>query len=294
MKSDFTSSIAEDQRLVEATLPLFLPLDGSPDVLLDAMRYSLMAGGKRLRPLLVLMACRACRGNPDDAMPAACAVEMVHTYSLIHDDLPAMDDDDLRRGKPTSHKVYGEANAILAGDALLTLAFEVLATRIHPPAVAAKCCASLAYGAGPQGMVAGQVLDLEAETNHTKSVAQLENIHRRKTGALIVASLEMGGLIAGASDEQLKHLKKYGQLIGLAFQIVDDILDCTGDAEVVGKNVRKDAASGKATYPELLGLEESRRHANNLVHQACDELQIFGSGAQELSDLARYLIERDR
>ena len=293
MKTDFKPSITEDQRLVEAALPTLTVLEGVPEVLREAMNYSLMAGGKRLRPRLVLMASRACGGTTQAALPAACAVEMVHTYSLIHDDLPAMDNDDLRRGKPTSHKVFGEANAILAGDALLTLAFEVLSREL-PIEISGRCCAALARGAGPQGMVAGQVLDLLAETEPTKTVEQLENIHRRKTGALIVASLEMGGIIGSATPDQLNRLKNYGQLIGLAFQIVDDILDCTGNVDAMGKNVRKDATSGKATYPELVGLEQSRELANNLIHQACRELEIFGSSAHELSDLARYLIERDR
>lgn len=296
-------NILEDLQIfrqkVESELEGFLRLSSAcPPVLRESMEYSLQAGGKRIRPILVLLACEACGGDVDRAIPAACAVEMVHTYSLIHDDLPAMDDDPVRRGKPTNHIVFGEANAILAGDALLTFAFEVLATQIQPVEIAAACCADLAKGAGPEGMVAGQVVDLQAEksveTDEKIEVSQLEAIHRRKTGRLIAASLLMGGRIGGASAEQLKCLEEYGISVGLAFQIADDLLDCTGDEAKMGKAAGKDEQRGKATYPGLLGVQESRLRAEQLVGNAQQALQCFEERGHRLEALARYIIERDR
>ena len=264
-----------------------------PDVLRESMAYSLLAGGKRLRPILVLLACRACGGDPETALPAACAIEMVHTYSLIHDDLPAMDDDDLRRGQPTNHVRFGEGQAVLAGDGLLTRAFEILATDIHPAEVAAVCCADLASAAGPEGMVGGQTADLEAEQSGTATLDELQAIHRRKTGRLLCAALRLGGRIAGASAQDLTTLTRYGDCVGLAFQITDDLLDIVGDEDKIGKAVRKDADHGKLTYPALLGAEKSRRAACRLVDEACEAVAVFGEQGRSLQALARFVLERD-
>jgi geranylgeranyl diphosphate synthase, type II len=262
-----------------------------PPRLREAMRYSVFAGGKRLRPLLVLLANEACLGAADAAMPAASAVEMIHTYSLIHDDLPAMDDDELRRGLPTCHVKFDEATAILAGDALLTLAFETLAD-MHPSPVAAKCVKELARAAGAIGMVGGQVDDLHVNEG-PGTLEWLESLHDRKTGALLRASLRMGGIAAGASAEQLDALTEFGRDIGLAFQIVDDLLDVEGDAGKLGKGVQKDVAAGKLTYPGLLGVDESRRRAWDLLESARDALAPFGPAGVQLSRLAHYIVERD-
>ena len=264
-----------------------------PTPLQAAMSYSLLAGGKRLRPILVMLACEASGGCPEAALPAACALEMVHTYSLIHDDLPAMDDDDLRRGRPTNHKVYGEALAILAGDALLTLAFELVARDVQPSHIAAACCADLANAAGAIGMVAGQVADLEAETSRDVSLELLESIHRRKTGRLLCSALTMGARIAQADGDTLSRLQEYGLRIGLAFQITDDLLDVRGNAEKIGKGVNKDAVLGKLTYPALLGIEASERRAAELITDACCLLEPLGPRAQPLLDLAQFILNRD-
>ena len=226
-------------------------------------------------------------------MPAACAVEMVHAYSLIHDDLPAMDDDDLRRGRPTCHKQFGEALAILAGDALLALAFEVLAREVKPEALAGQCCLELAQAAGASALVGGQADDLAAEAGGG-DLATLESIHRRKTGAMFLASLRLGGLCAAANNEQMTALDAYGKAIGLAFQIVDDLLDAGGDEQAVGKRLQKDADRGKLTFPRLLGVEESRRRAGELIAEAVAALACFGSAAEGLEALARYVLERNR
>ena len=264
-----------------------------PESLREAMRYSLLGPGKRLRPLLVLMATEACGGRYQAAMPAACAVEMVHTYSLVHDDLPAMDDDDMRRGRPSCHVQFGEALAILVGDALLTRAFEVLARDIQPPDVAAACCAAMGRAAGPGELVGGQVDDIRAES-HGGDLALLESIHRRKTGAMINLSLQLGALVAGAHDEQLEALGSYGSKLGLAFQIVDDILDLRGNEVLVGKRLRQDSARGKLTFPAVLGLEESERRAKVLVSEAEEALAPFGKRAGGLVSLARYVVRRSR
>ena len=264
-----------------------------PEILRDSMAYSLLAGGKRLRPLLTLLACEAAGGQIESAMPAACAIEMVHTYSLIHDDLPAMDDDDLRRGRPTCHIQFGEAQAILAGDALLTLAFEIVARDIKPAAAAAACLVDLANASGAVGMVGGQVADLQAEDAGLANVEELEAIHRRKTGRLLCAALTMGGRVAGASPEAIESLERYGAKVGLAFQIVDDLLDIVGEQVKMGKGVRKDASHGKLTYPALLGVEESRQRARALVAQACCSIAPFGERRRHLEALARFVLERD-
>src|SRR5216684_5473672 len=249
---------------------------GIPPRLQEAMSYSLEAGGKRLRPILVLLSCEACGGTIESALPAACAIEMVHTYSLIHDDLPAMDNDDLRRGRPTNHVVFGEGLAILAGDGLLTLAFEVLARDLAPAETAAACCADLARAAGMAGMVGGQVADLEAEGRTVASLDELESIHRRKTGALLASGLTMGARIARAGNDDLHRLSSFGRCLGLAFQITDDLLDVCGTSQSMGKTVQKDASRGKLTYPSLLGEEASVLRAQCQIAEACQWIKPFG------------------
>jgi geranylgeranyl diphosphate synthase, type II len=265
---------------------------GCPDHLAEAIHYALLAPGKRLRPLLVLMAAEACGGTIDAALPAACAVEMIHAYSLVHDDLPAMDDDDLRRGRPTCHKAHGEAVAILVGDALLARAFELLATEIDPPQRAAACCAVLARAAGAMELVGGQAADLAGDLA-PRGEGELESIHRRKTGALIVASLELGGIIAGATPKQMAALGQFGRHVGLAFQITDDLLDVSGNQDAVGKRVAKDAQQGKLTFPQVLGVDESRRRATELIDEACEALGTFGPEADPLRVLARFVNHRN-
>jgi geranylgeranyl diphosphate synthase type II len=265
-----------------------------PARLAEAMRYSTLAGGKRLRPVLCLMAAEACGGTAEAALPAACAIELVHTYSLIHDDLPAMDDDDLRRGRPTCHKAFDEATAVLAGDGLLTLAFELVARHVTPAEAAVKCVQVLAEAAGPEGMVGGQMADLQAEGRTDGTVAALEAIHRRKTGALLRAPLRMGGLIAGAPEPVLEALDAYGRAVGLAFQIVDDLLDVQGDEAKLGKRVNKDSGLGKWTYPAFLGVEGSRRKARQLADLAVAALAPLGDRAAMLRAVALDLLERDR
>ena len=264
-----------------------------PPKLQEAMAYSLLAGGKRLRPLLVLLACETCGAEAEQALPAACAMEMIHTYSLIHDDLPAMDNDDMRRGRPTNHVVFGEALAILAGDGLLTLAFEVISRDIQPPEVAAACCADLASAAGMTGMVGGQVADLEAEGGNIATLEQLEGIHRRKTGRLLSSSLTLGARVAQADPIAREHLANYGRCLGLAFQITDDLLDIRGDLQTMGKGVQKDAALGKLTYPSFLGVEASIVRAEGLVAEACRCIAPFGERGRRLEALAQFVLERD-
>lgn len=282
------------RELIESRLKHDIQLSNqSPPRLLESIRYSLLAPGKRVRPCLALMACEACGAERVLALPAASAVEMIHCYSLIHDDLPAMDDDKLRRGRPTNHIQFDESTAILAGDALLTLAFEVLAKGINDPAVAVACVAELASAAGAEGMVGGQQADLEAEKSPTLTLSELEAVHRRKTGRLLTVPLVMGGRIAQANAETLNNLKIYGESVGLAFQIADDLLDVVGDSVKMGKGVQKDADHGKSTYPALMGLDESRKKAGLLIEQACDAVSCFGERGEYLIALARYIIERD-
>ena len=293
------ASLADARRLVADALDRFLPPSDDPSApcpprLAEAMRYSLLGGGKRLRPILALLAAEACGADPAAALPSACAVEMVHTYSLIHDDLPAMDDDDLRRGRPTCHKAFDEAAAILAGDGLLTLAFETIARYTRPPEAAARCCLILAEAAGPRGMVGGQMADLQAEGRADGTLAALESIHRRKTGALLRAPLRMGAAVAAASEAQSDALDRYGRAVGLAFQIVDDLLDVQGDEQAMGKRARKDSGLGKWTYPGLLGIEGSRLKARQLADEAMAALEPFGDRGAKLKALAWDLLERDR
>ena len=291
--------LADARRVVDDALSRFLPSTDDPFApcpprLAEAMRYSLLAGGKRLRPILAMLAAEACGADPAGAIPAACAVEMIHTYSLIHDDLPAMDDDDLRRGRPTCHKAFDEATAILAGDGLLTLAFETIVRYTHPPEAAARCVRILAEAAGPEGMVGGQMADLQAEGRTDGTLSALESIHRRKTGALLRAPLRMGAAVAGASQAETDALDQYGRAVGLAFQIVDDLLDVQGDEAAMGKRVRKDSDLGKWTYPGLLGIEGSRLKARQLADEAIAALRPFGDRGAKLKALARDLLERDR
>ncbi|HEY2909822.1 MAG TPA: farnesyl diphosphate synthase [Gemmataceae bacterium] len=298
MSDDLWQDLKGRQARIEEALPAVVlrHAGDAPPALLEAVTYSLLAPGKRLRPLLAILACEASGGTIESALPAACAVEMVHTYSLIHDDLPAMDDDDLRRGLPTCHKKFGEALAILAGDALLTLAFELLG-RGYPPPTAAVTMTELASGAGAAGMVGGQVLDLAAE-GETLSLAELENIHRRKTGALFRSALRLGLYAAraasddGVDSEVLANADAYAAAFGLAFQITDDLLDVEGTADRLGKQAGKDAARGKLTYPRLLGIEESRRRAKNLAETAVRAANALGSPL--LARLANYVVERER
>jgi geranylgeranyl diphosphate synthase type II len=303
---DLWDHLKPRQRAVEAGLQHWLGrlTSAAPPALADAMRYSLFAPGKRLRPLLCVLACEASGGTTDQAVAAGCAVEMVHTYSLIHDDLPAMDDDDLRRGLPTCHVKFGEALAILAGDALLTAAFEVIGSGYGPKTVAVACV-ELATGAGAAGMVGGQVLDLSADGKIGTPIPMtgegcLEAIHRRKTGALFRSSLRLGVYAAqaelpvGCDPTTLAAIDRYAAAFGLAFQVTDDLLDVQSSAEATGKRVGKDAARGKLTYPGLIGVEESRRKAEQLAQAAAAAAAELGAGGGPLAALARYVVSRDR
>lgn len=349
--SAFNAHLSELRNVVEAALSEQLKRATWPGSLRNAVEYSLMAGGKRLRPVLVLLANEVCGGKRDNAIPAACAIEMVHTYSLIHDDLPSMDDDDFRRGRPTSHKVFGEALAILVGDCLLTQAFETITSGPGDGRMLAELTRILAFAAGGAGMVGGQVLDLEAErgafvasadlqrgtessketgcissaaavqkeansadfaevrsasepimsesdengsNQSTRSrVEELSQIHRMKTGALIAGALELGAVSAQADHENRNRLRHYGHCIGLAFQIADDLLDVTGDQSKLGKTPGRDADLGKLTYPALLGIEDSRLKAEQMVQEACQAVEVFGDRSNRLKELARFIVERD-
>ncbi|MCE5281892.1 MAG: polyprenyl synthetase family protein [Deltaproteobacteria bacterium] len=266
-----------------------------PPEIFRAVRYSLFAGGKRIRPILCLAAAEAVGGKPEPILPVACAIEMIHTYSLIHDDLPAMDNDDYRRGRLTSHKVFGEDLAILAGDALLTEAFQVMTRREVaaglPPARLLQVVREIAEAAGWFGMVGGQVLDVQSE-GQTVAPETLYAIHRMKTGAMILVSLRTGAILAGAAEEALAALSDYGRQIGLAFQIADDILNVEGDKALLGKGTGSDAARGKVTFPLLLGLEASRSRAEELVKGAIEALAPFDEKAEPLRWIARYILER--
>ena len=277
---------------VNAALEAYLDGLDCPSRLAEAVRYSLLAPGKRLRPMLVLLAAEACGYDPQAAMPAACAVEMIHAYSLIHDDLPAMDDDDLRRGRPTCHVQFDEATAILAGDALLTQAFAVLAGANWAEDIRSRCVAELAQAAGTAGMVGGQADDLAAEQSDTGDLQQLISIHRRKTGAMIRVSLRLGATVAGASEQELNALTSYGEKIGLAFQIADDLLDHNGDEQALGKRTNKDAGRGKLTFPVLLGADEARGRADSLIAEAVDAISLFEDRATKLELLANFVIVR--
>jgi geranylgeranyl diphosphate synthase type II len=282
---------------VDAALDRLLPReDELPVSLHKAMRYSVFAGGKRIRPILMLAACEAVGGDIGYAMPAACAMEMIHTYSLIHDDLPAMDDDDFRRGNPTNHKVFGEAVAILAGDALLTEAFNAISSPACSdhisPATLLAVIGEIGRSAGSHGMVGGQVVDMESEGKHDIDLAIVQYIHTHKTGALIKSSVKVGAMLGGATGEPLAAMTRYGEAIGLAFQIADDILDIEGTTEEIGKDAGSDEARGKATYPAVLGLAESKRRAAELVELALESLAGFDEKAEPLREIARYVVFR--
>ncbi len=293
---DLKAYLADRQLLIDQGLDRFLPgEDHLPGSLHQAMRYSVFAGGKRIRPVLMMAACEAVGGEAVTALPAACAMEMIHTYSLIHDDLPAMDDDDFRRGRPTNHKVFGEATAILAGDGLLTEAFVLLSHPDRqgaiPPAVQLQVMHTLARCAGSMGMVGGQVVDMESEGKEI-DLPTLEYIHTHKTGALILASIQCGALLGGADEAAFAALSRYGEATGLAFQVADDILDVVGDQAVIGKDVGSDQARGKATYVALLGLEESRGRARELRDLAVGALKPLGAAAEPLRQIAHFIIDR--
>jgi len=289
-------TLEQGRQLTDAALDRLIPLETEhPESIHKAMRHSLFAGGKRLRPVLCMEAGRMVAGSlPARIEELGAALEMLHTYSLIHDDLPALDNDDLRRGRPTCHKAFGEAIAILAGDALQTQAYEVLARLECPAEARVRIIEEIARGTGTvDGMIGGQVVDLEAE--HTQPTAEmLEYIHRAKTAALISASLVSGGLFGGADGNEVTRLRAFGQAIGLAFQIVDDVLDVTQTSEQLGKTAGKDTAAQKVTYPALFGIEESERKADALVCAGFKELKGFGERAETLKELARYLVERKK
>jgi geranylgeranyl diphosphate synthase type II len=286
---------------VDKALDRFLTKEKiAPSVIHKAMRYSIFAGGKRLRPFLCIGAAELCGGKEASVMPAACALEILHTYSLVHDDLPCMDDDDLRRGRPTNHKVFGEGMAVLAGDALLTFAFELLARNARvtgvKPANALAAVETLAREAGTLGMVGGQVADLESEDNRVAAKdreSTLHFIHSRKTGALIRASLRIGAILTGASDKKIAALDRYGEEIGLAFQIADDVLDIEGDKALLGKN-GSDRDNGKLTFPSIYGLDDSKRRGRAAVERAKRALAPFGPRADIFKQLADFIVERKK
>jgi len=289
--------LIERKALIERALTRILPAEGKDDpVIFQAVRYSLFAGGKRLRPILCLAAAEAVGGEADALLPVACSLELIHTYSLIHDDLPAMDNDDYRRGRLTSHKVFGEGIAILAGDALLTEAFRLLARRELMPGIAPELLlevtGEIAEAAGLSGMIGGQVLDIRSE-GEPVDLETLQRIHRMKTGALISVSIRAGAILAGASESELTSLSDYARQIGLAFQIADDILNVEGDRALLGKGTGSDAARGKVTFPALLGIEESRSRAEKLVLGALAALSSFDDRAEPLREIARYVLSRN-
>lgn len=292
---DLKKYLKEKKEAVDTFFRDYFKEQRRPAVLQEAMLYSLFAGGKRVRPILAMAAYEACGGSAANILPYASSLELIHTYSLIHDDLPAMDDDDLRRGKPTSHKVYGEAVAILAGDALLTEAFCILADPSYGSGISEKdllnASREIAVAAGYQGMVAGQVQDILSE-NAEADADTLQFIHRHKTAALICASAKVGGILAGGGADIMEALTSYGENIGHAFQVIDDILDVEGDTKELGKTVGSDEKINKMTYPRLYGLERSREIAKKLVDDAVSSLNLFSSGADPLREIARYLLER--
>lgn len=294
---DLKVYLKEQCTRVDKALDRFLPKETElPHSVHKAMRYSVFAGGKRVRPILMLAACQAVGGDTDLAVPAACAMEMIHTYSLIHDDLPSMDDDDFRRGNPTNHKVFGEAIAILAGDALLTEAFKLTSdprfTKESNPAGLLAVIHEIATCAGSYGMVGGQVVDMESEGKPDIDLATVQYIHTHKTGALIKASVVAGALLGGADGQKLAAITRYGEAAGLAFQIADDILDIEGTTEEIGKDAGSDQARGKATYPAVIGLAAAKDEASAMMDEAMRALEVFGSEADPLREIARYIVQR--
>ena len=293
---DLALYLKQKRDMVNAALDRYLPGDGEyPPLLHQAMRYSVFAGGKRLRPVLALAAGEAVGGQAQPIMPIACSLELIHTSSLIHDDLPAMDNDDLRRGRPTCHKQFGEAIAILSGDALLTLAFKLLADPVLTGDIGAeaqvKIIWELSYASGDLGLIGGQAVDILSQAQKV-SPAQLEYIHTHKTGELIRAALKSGAIAAGADDTQASAISAYGEKIGLAFQIIDDILDIEGETSVIGKPAGSDLALDKATYPAMWGIERSRQKAQELTASALDDIAPLGEGGYWLAQIAQYIVKR--
>ena len=293
---EFKQCLKEKASFVEKVLKEYMPKEeGYQKTVIEAMNYSLSAGGKRLRPILTLEACKIVGGNEDEAIPFAIAIEMIHTYSLIHDDLPALENDDLRRGRPTNHKVYGEAMGILAGDALLNYAFEVmLAGSINKenPEKYLKAINEIAKGAGIYGMIGGQVVDVESENKQIEK-EKLDYIHMNKTAAMMVGCMRAGATIGGANSEQMEEITKYAKNIGLSFQIVDDILDIVGDEAKLGKKVGSDIENHKSTYPSLLGLDKSKEIAHNLIDEAKKSIEKLSDDVDFLKGLAEYIIDRE-
>lgn len=296
--------LKEKRQMIDSYLKAYFSIPTKPSILHEAVKYSLFAGGKRIRPILALASYESCGGEPKDILPYASALELIHTYSLIHDDLPCMDNDDLRRGKPTSHKIFGEAIAILAGDALLTEAFLILSTPFtviqklkgnkqvlikHSSLI--RTIKEVALAAGLHGMVAGQAMDISSE-NSEPDKDSLDFIHLHKTAALITASVRMGGILSNVKEKKLKALTDYGRKVGLAFQIIDDVLDIEGSDEVLGKKAGSDIKMNKMTYPALYGIERSKQKAKDLISDAIDSLRMFSSEADTLREIARYLLRR--
>lgn len=286
--------LAARQKEIDRALHRFLPKENArPATIHRAMHYSLFAGGKRLRPIICLATAEACGGSVQAAISLACAVECIHTYSLIHDDLPSMDNDDFRRGRPTCHKAFGEGIAVLAGDALLTIAFEIATSAPPAPRYSLRhFMREIAGGAGSRRLIAGQVADLEAE-GQAISRAELRYIHENKTAALLTTSIRLGAMSANASAQRLDAMTEFGESLGLAFQVIDDILDITQTSEQLGKSAGKDAAAKKATYPAVMGLEKSRAEALRLTNKAHRALEPLGAGAEKLHALAGYLLQRE-
>ncbi len=297
MDFDLKGYVEAKRKLIDEALEKYLPpFHGLEGRVVESARYSLFAGGKRLRPILCIASHEALGGNSPALMPIACALEMIHTYSLIHDDLPAMDNDDFRRGKPTNHKVFGEAVAILAGDLLLTYAFELMSSEnsaCHNPGTILKIINLIATASGFKGMIGGQMIDLACEGKEV-DLATVEYMHTRKTGALVSASIKAGALLAEADSEAIDRLSVYGNHLGIAFQIVDDILDVTGEMEKMGKTPGSDLKKGKRTYPFLIGVEESRLIAKNHIERALSALEGFGPSAEPLRAIALYVLNRSK
>ena len=292
----FKSSLKYRVDYIEKLLKEHMPEEkGYQKTIFEAMNYSLKAGGKRLRPILTLEACRIVGGNEEDVIPFAIAIEMIHTYSLIHDDLPALDDDDLRRGRPTNHKVYGDAMAILAGDGLLNYAFEIMLKSSigkENPAKYLNAINEIAKSSGVYGMIGGQVVDIESEDKKIE-MEKLDFIHLNKTAAIIVGCMRAGAIIGDATEEQLENITKYATNIGLSFQIADDILDITGDESKLGKKVGSDIDNNKSTYPSLIGLEKSKEIANDLINESKTRISNIKGDTEFLNDLAEYIVARD-
>jgi geranylgeranyl diphosphate synthase, type II len=291
---DVKAYLKSRQKRIDRALNKYLPkATTKPATIHQAMRYSLLAGGKRLRPILCLAAAETCGGKIDNAMPLACAVECIHTYSLVHDDLPSMDNDDFRRGRATCHKIFGDGIAVLAGDALLTIAFEIVASAKPGPRFGLSVLLTeIAVAAGSQKLIAGQVADLEAEGKRTTR-EELRYIHENKTAAILTTTVRLGAMSANATANQMKAITRFGRALGLAFQIIDDILDVTQTSEKLGKSAGKDITARKATYPAVIGLERSRAEARRLTRQAHSALSIFDDNAEALHALANYLLERE-